>query len=44
MDAARELGMSVPEDVSVVGYDDVPMAALPSYSLTTIRPPIREMA
>jgi DNA-binding LacI/PurR family transcriptional regulator len=44
MDAARELGMSVPEDVSIVGYDDVPMAALPSYSLTTIRQPIREMA
>jgi DNA-binding LacI/PurR family transcriptional regulator len=44
MDASRELGLSVPEDVSIVGYDDVPMAALPCYSLTTIRQPIREMA
>jgi DNA-binding LacI/PurR family transcriptional regulator len=44
IDAARELGLSVPEDVSIVGYDDVPLAALPSYSLTTIRQPIREMA
>jgi DNA-binding LacI/PurR family transcriptional regulator len=44
MDAAREIGLSVPEDVSVVGYDDVPLAALPCYSLTTIRQPIREMA
>jgi DNA-binding LacI/PurR family transcriptional regulator len=44
VDAARELGLSVPEDVSIVGYDDVPMAALPCYSLTTIRQPVREMA
>jgi DNA-binding LacI/PurR family transcriptional regulator len=44
LDAARELGLNVPEDVSIVGYDDVPMAALPSYSLTTIRQPVREMA
>jgi DNA-binding LacI/PurR family transcriptional regulator len=36
--------LSIPEDVSIVGYDDVPMAALPSYSLTRIRQPIREMA
>ena len=44
MDATREIGLNIPEDVSIVGYDDVPMAALPSYSLTTIRQPIREMA
>ncbi|HMJ45281.1 MAG TPA: substrate-binding domain-containing protein [Pseudolabrys sp.] len=44
IDAARELGLSVPEDVSIVGYDDVPMAALPCYSLTTIRQPVRVMA
>jgi DNA-binding LacI/PurR family transcriptional regulator len=44
MDAAREIGLSVPGDVSIIGYDDVPMAALPSYGLTTIRQPVREMA
>jgi DNA-binding LacI/PurR family transcriptional regulator len=33
-----------PLDVSIVGYDDVPMAALPSYALTTIRQPVHEMA
>jgi DNA-binding LacI/PurR family transcriptional regulator len=44
IDAARELGVGVPNDVSIVGYDDVPLAALPSYGLTTIRQPVREMA
>jgi DNA-binding LacI/PurR family transcriptional regulator len=44
VDAAREIGLRVPEDVSIVGYDDVPLAALPCYSLTTIRQPVREMA
>lgn len=38
MDVLRfELGLSIPGDVSVVGYDDVPMAAWPSYDLTTVR-------
>ena len=38
MDVLRfELGLRIPEDVSVVGYDDVPMASWPSYNLTTIR-------
>lgn len=38
MDVLRsELGFGVPEDVSVVGYDDVPPAAWPAYSLTTVR-------
>jgi hypothetical protein len=33
----------VPEDVSVVGYDDVPAAAWPAYSLTTMRQPADRM-
>ncbi len=38
MDVVRtEFGLRVPEDVSIVGYDDVPIAAWPSYDLTTIR-------
>lgn len=45
MDVLRfELGLSVPGDVSVVGYDDVPIAAWPAYDLTTIRQPVNRMA
>ncbi len=44
MDVIRhELGLRIPEDVSVVSYDDVPQAAWPTYSLTTIRQPTEAM-
>ena len=44
MDVLRaELALSVPGDVSVVGYDDVPVAAWPAYDLTTIRQPVGRM-
>ncbi len=44
MDVLRgAMGLSVPGDVSVVGYDDVPMAAWGAYDLTTIRQPVRRM-
>jgi DNA-binding LacI/PurR family transcriptional regulator len=33
----------VPEEVSVIGFDDIPMAGWPSYRLTTIRQPIGRM-
>ena len=39
----HELGLRVPQDVSVVGYDDVPMAAWPAYGLTTLRQPVNRM-
>ena len=45
MDAARaDLGLSVPRDVSITGFDDLPAAAWPSYDLTTIRQPVEAMA
>jgi DNA-binding LacI/PurR family transcriptional regulator len=44
MDVLRfELGLSVPGEVSVVAFDDVPPAAWPSYALTSYRQPIRQM-
>jgi DNA-binding LacI/PurR family transcriptional regulator len=44
MDTLRfELGLKVPDDVSVVGYDDVPTAAWKAYDLTTIRQPANRM-
>ena len=44
MDVLRfELGLRVPEDVSVVGYDDVGIACWPSYDLTTVRQPANRM-
>lgn len=44
MDTLRfDLGLSVPEDVSVVGYDDVPLAAWAAYDLTTVRQPVNRM-
>jgi len=44
MDVLRfELGLRIPEDVSVVGYDDVAIAAWPSYDLTTVRQPANQM-
>ncbi|MFC8734291.1 LacI family DNA-binding transcriptional regulator [Luteimicrobium sp. NPDC057192] len=42
--AARELRLRVPEDVSVVGYDDLPLAEWIGPSLTTIRQPLTDMA
>ena len=38
-----ELALSIPGDVSLVGYDDVAMAAWPSFSLTTLRQPANRM-
>ena len=44
MDTLRfQLGLRVPQDVAVVGYDDVPLAAWPSYGLTTMRQPVNRM-
>lgn len=38
-----ELRLNVPEDVSVVGYDDVPLASWGAYDLTTVRQPVNRM-
>jgi len=44
MDVIRfELGLKIPEQVSVVGYDDVPVSSWPAYDLTTVRQPANRM-
>ncbi len=41
--AAHELGVKVPDDLSITGFDDIPMAAFTVPALTTVRMPIVEM-
>jgi DNA-binding LacI/PurR family transcriptional regulator len=41
--AVRRLGLSVPEDISVVGYDDSALMTCTDPPLTTIRQPIEAM-
>jgi LacI family transcriptional regulator len=43
MDVARALGLSVPEDLSVIGFDNVPEAAFAHPPLTTVSQPLQRM-
>jgi DNA-binding LacI/PurR family transcriptional regulator len=42
-DAAHRLGLRIPEDLSVVGFDDIPEAEWASPALTTVRQPIADL-
>jgi LacI family transcriptional regulator len=44
MDAIRERGLQIPEDISVLGFDDIPQAVLVRPALTTVRQPLEKMA
>jgi LacI family transcriptional regulator len=43
LEGARGFGRRIPEDISIVGFDDVPFAALANPPLTTVGQPIREL-
>lgn len=43
MEAARERGLRLPEDLSIVGFDDIPQASYVHPALTTVRQPLEEM-
>ena len=45
LDAARwRLGLRIPEELSVIGFDGIPQAGWEGYDLTTFRQPIEEIA
>lgn len=43
-EALRDIGLKVPDDISITGYDDEPLASLISPALTTIRKPLEQMS
>jgi len=43
MDAAKELGLSIGSDISIIGFDDIYMASQVYPALTTVRQPLAEM-
>lgn len=43
-DAATSAGLRIPEEVSVIGFDDIPMSSWDSIGLTTVRQPLADMA
>ena len=43
MEVARELGLRIPQDLSVVGFDDIPEAASTDPRLTTVAQPLQAM-
>jgi DNA-binding LacI/PurR family transcriptional regulator len=43
MKAVKEKGLKIPEDISLIGFDDIQLASFTEPSLTTVRQPIYEM-
>jgi Transcriptional regulators len=43
LSVARERGTRIPEDIAIIGFDDLPIAQLSTPGLTTIRQPMKEI-
>jgi DNA-binding LacI/PurR family transcriptional regulator len=43
VDAAREMCISIPNQLSIIGFDDIPAASWGAYALTTVRQPVTTM-
>lgn len=43
IDAIREHGLRIPQDISIIGFDDIPQAAVTYPKLTTVRQPLNQM-
>ncbi len=44
MEAVKEAGLKIPQDLSFVGFDNIPQAELPENSLTTVKQPFSDLA
>lgn len=44
LDVARDRGVRIPEDIAIIGFDDLLIAQLSTPALTTIKQPLKEMA
>jgi LacI family transcriptional regulator len=43
LDAARRMGIRVPDELSVVGFDDIEMAGWEAFNLTTVKQPLAKL-
>ena len=43
VDAAKEAGLSIPDELGIIGFDDIKMVSWPSYSISTVSQPIEKM-
>ena len=43
LDAARECGLRIPDDISIIGFDDIPQSSVIYPKLTTVRQPLEQM-